>query len=280
MTALVASTRAELLRLRAWPATWIVLGAWLALGLMFGYVFDYVGYRTGSGPAVTNGTPEQLLAGVLPPAVPDVLVRGMPMFGAALAMVLGALAAGNGFGWGTWKTVLMQGPSRGRVVAGSLVAVSAFVLLIVVLTLVLFLAVATGIAAIEGEAIVWPSVTAVAEAFGGGLLVLEMWALIGYALGVVAQGPALAVGLGLVWVLVVENLLRSVASLLSAVDQLTLLLPGTAGGSLVGALVGGPDDTPGVLDSLGGGRALLTVVAYVVVAVALVLTVMRRRDVA
>jgi ABC-type transport system involved in multi-copper enzyme maturation permease subunit len=281
MTSLLDSTRAELLRLRKWPAVWVVVGAWLTLGLMFGYAFSYIGYRTGSGPAAEDRTRAQLLASVLPPGVPDVLVQGMPMFGAALAMVLGALAAGGGFGWGTWKTAFTQGPSRRAVVGGSLVAVSAFVVGIVVLTLVVFLGVATGIAAVEGRSLAGPDLGDVATAFAGGLLVLEMWTLLGYAVAVVAKGPALAIGLGLVWVLVVENLLRSVATLLSAVDQLTRVLPGTAGGSLVGAVIGGnPNGTPGVLDTIGGGRALLTVAAYVVGLVVLVLAVMRRRDVA
>ena len=44
--------------------------------------------------------------------MPDVLVQGLPMFGGALVMVLGAIVAGNGYGWGTWKTVFTQGPSR------------------------------------------------------------------------------------------------------------------------------------------------------------------------
>jgi ABC-type transport system involved in multi-copper enzyme maturation permease subunit len=279
--ALLDSTGAELLRLRKWPAIWVVIGAWLTLGLMFGYAFSYIGYRTGSGPAAEDRTREQLLTAVLPPGVPDVLVQGMPMFGAALAMVLGALAAGNGFGWGTWKTALTQGPSRGNVIGGSLVAVSTFVVATVVLTLVMFLATSTGIAAIEGQSLSWPALDDVAVAFGGGLLVLEMWTLLGYAVAVLAKGPALAIGLGLVWVLVVENLLRSVASLLSVIDQLTRLLPGTAGGSLVGAIIGGnPNGTPGVLDVVGAGRALVTVTTYAVVLVCLVLVVMRRRDVA
>jgi hypothetical protein len=143
------------------------------------------------------------------------------------------------------------------------------------------LATSTGIAAIEGQSLSWPALDDVAVAFGGGLLVLEMWTLLGYAVAVLAKGPALAIGLGLVWVLVVENLLRSVASLLSVIDQLTRLLPGTAGGSLVGAIIGGnPNGTPGVLDVVGAGRALVTVTTYAVVLVCLVLVVMRRRDVA
>ena len=70
--------------------------------------------------------------------MPHVLLQGMPMFGGALMMVLGALVAGNGYGWGTWKTVFTQGPSRGAsVVAGSLAALTAFVVGTVLATLVL-----------------------------------------------------------------------------------------------------------------------------------------------
>ena len=44
MNSIMASTRAELLRLRKWPAAWITLGAWMALTAMFGYLFDYLSY--------------------------------------------------------------------------------------------------------------------------------------------------------------------------------------------------------------------------------------------
>jgi ABC-2 type transport system permease protein len=280
MTALLDSTRAELLRLRRWPAVWITVGAWIALALTFGYVFDYVSYATGTESFATEGTArDALLAALLPQGVPDVLVQGMPLFGGALAMVLGALVAGNGFGWGTWKTAFTQGPGRLAAVGGSLTALTTFVVLIVAATLALFTTVATGIALAEGQTITWPTATALAQAAGGGLLVLEMWALLGYTIGIIARGPALAVGLGLVWALVVENLLRGVGSLLDAVEQLTLFLPGTAAGSLVGSITGATG-TPGVLDVIGGDRAVLTVAAYVVGLTAVVLIVMRRRDLA
>jgi hypothetical protein len=278
MITILDATRAELLRLRRWPAVWITIGAWAALALTFGYVFDYVSYATGTESFATEGAArEALLTGLLPQAVPDALVQGMPMFGGALAMVLGALVAGNGFGWGTWKTAFTQGPGRLAAVGGSLTALTTFVVLIVAATLTLFTAVSTGIALAEGEAISWPSATDLAQAVGGGLLVLQMWALLGYTIGILARGPALAVGLGLVWALVVENLLRGVGALLDAVAQLTLFLPGTAAGSLVGSLTAA-GGTPGVLDTIGGDRALLTVAAYVVGLTVVVLAVMRRRD--
>jgi hypothetical protein len=282
-TDLARSTRAELLRLRTWPAVWVTIGAWVALALMFGYLFSYLSYRTGDLSFADEGsTRAALLAGLLPAAVPDVLVQGMPMFGGALMMVLGAIVAGNGYAWGTWKTVLTQGPSRTSAVLGSLVAMTAFVVGTVLLTLALYVAVSLTIAATESQPVVWPTVTELAESVGGGILVLEMWALVGFALGTVARGPALSVGLGLVWALVIENLLRGVGALLGPVESFTTVLPGTAAGSLVGALVdagGNPSGTPGVLTVLSGTQATVTVAAYVVLLPLLAVVLVRRRDV-
>ncbi|HWJ67001.1 MAG TPA: ABC transporter permease [Nocardioides sp.] len=282
VAATARSTRAELLRLRAWPAVWITLGAWLALSLMFGYLFTYLSYTTGDASFADEGTTRaEQLARLLPDAVPDVFLQGMPMFGGALMMVLGALVAGNGYGWGTWKTVLSQGVRRGSAVVGSVLALTVFVVATLVVTLLFDLGVSLAITAVEGQSVTMPSAGSVGEAFGAGFLVLEMWAVLGFALGTLARGPALSVGLGLVWALVVENLLRGVGALLGWVEALTEVLPGTAGGSLIGAIVGVGDGeaTPGVLDTVPATQAAWTVVAYVVGAVLLSLLLVRRRDV-
>jgi ABC-type transport system involved in multi-copper enzyme maturation permease subunit len=283
MNAMVASTRAELLRLRKWPAVWITIGAWLALTVMFGYLFNYLSYTTGDSSFSNEGeTRESLLAEILPANVPHVLIQGMPMFGGALMMVLGAIVAGNGYGWGTWKTVFTQGPSRRDVVGGSVAALSAFVVVTVLTTLVLCFGLSLLVAGVESQSVSWPAVTDLAESVGAGLLVMEMFALVGYLLGTVARGPALSVGLGLVWALVVENLLRGVGELLGPVEAFTKALPGTGAGSLVGSIVGtgGPDPTPGILDALTGGEALVSLVAYLVLAPALIGWLITRRDVA
>lgn len=277
------STRAELARLRAWPAVWITLGAWLALSLMFGYLFTYLSYTTGDAGFADEGTTRaEQLARLLPDAVPDVFLQGMPMFGGALMMVLGALVAGNGYGWGTWKTIFSQGVRRSCAVIGSVSALTAFVVATLVATLVLDLGISLVITASEGQDVVMPSAGSLVEAFGAGFLVLEMWAVLGFALGTLARGPALSVGLGLVWALVVENLLRGVGQLLSWVEALTEVLPGTAAGSLIGSIVGvgEGDGTPGVLATVPGPQAAVTVAVYIVAAVALSLVLVRRRDVA
>jgi len=277
------SLRAELLRLRKWPAVWVTVGAWLTMNAMFGYVFNYVTYSSGENNFSNEGQSRaDLLVSLLPAALPDQLDQGMPMFGGAIMMVLGAIIAGNGYGWGTWKTVLTQGPSRTSTLAGSLGAMTVFVAGILLATVVTDYAMSLGIAALESQSAALPAFGDMAQATGVGFLVLTMWAMAGYFLGTVARGPALSVGLGLTWALVIENLLRGVGGSLSWVESFTHVLPGTAAGSLVGQMigdVGGPDTTPGLLDTLSFDQALWTTLAYAVLLPLATWWLVRRRDV-
>jgi len=276
------SARADLLRLRRWPAVWVVVVAWLLLNAMFGYVFNYVTYASGDSNFSTEGqTRAELLAMILPAGLAHTFPQGMPLFGGAIMMVLGAIVAGNGYGWGTWKTAFTQGPSRTSTVTGSMAALMTTVVAVAVATLAADTLLALGVAGLESHAVAWPGFTELARSFGAGLLVMEMWALAGYLLGTLARGPAVSVGLGLVWGLVIENLLRGVGTSLQAVAVFTHFLPGTAAGSLIGSIVGvgGPDETPGVLGTLPGARALVTLAAWAVALPMVTLWLVRRRDV-
>ncbi len=66
-----------------------------------------------------------------------------------------------------------------------------FVVFLVLFTLVLYAGVSLAIAVSEGQHVVWPSAGSVLESVLAGVLVLEMWALAGFALGTLARGPAL-----------------------------------------------------------------------------------------
>ena len=282
MTGVLGSVRAELLRLRRWPAYWVLIGVWFALDLTFVYVFPYIAYRTGGGPAGDAGIPRaQLLADLLPTAVPAAAVQGTPLFGGAILLILGALTVGSGYGWGTWKTVFTQGPGRATVFAGTLATLALTVVGLVVATFALDLAVAAVLAAVEDQPVDLPTLGALAQGAGTGMLVLGMWCAAGVLIGVLTRSPALAVGLGLVWALVVENLLRGVADLIGGLAVVTDHLPGTAAGSLVGALGGATGDrTPGVQTILTGGTAVAVLVGYLLVFAAAGLVLVRTRDVA
>ena len=95
--------------------------------------------------------------------------------------------------------------------------------------------------------------------------------------------PLLGVGLGLVWALVVENLLRGVGAVITGLPVVTDHLPGTTAGSLVGALSeaqsGTAENTPGVLDTLSAPVATGWLVGYLGVFAVLALVLVQRRDV-
>jgi ABC-2 type transport system permease protein len=283
MSTLTRTTRAELFRLRRWPAVWVTISAWLLLNALFNYVFNFVTYTSGDTSFSNEGESRaDVLASIVPAGIADQLPQGAPLFGGAIMMVLGAIIAGNGYGWGTWKTVFTQGPSRVATMLGSMAAMVVIVAGLVVATLLTDVAMALGVAGLESQPVTWPATGDLLQSIGGALLVMVMWALAGYFLGVVARGPALSVGLGLVWALVIEQLLRGVGTSLNAVAVFTHFLPGTAAGSLIGSIVGvgGPDSTPGIIDTLSGGRGLVTLLVWMVALPLATLWLVRRRDVA
>ncbi|MGY5205096.1 ABC transporter permease [Nocardia gipuzkoensis] len=277
---LVASMKAEMLRLRKWPAFWIILGTWILMNLTFAYLFNYLAYTSGGSGRMSNGLPrEALLRQMLPTAVPEVFTQGMAMFGGALMLILGALTVGSGYGWGTWKTVFTQGPSRVRAVAGVVVSLAVVVVGLVCAAFVVDVSIAALIAASQSQAVTLPALDRSLLGILTGTAILGMWTLAGALIGAIARGPALAVGLGLVWVLVVENLLRGVAGIFAPIRAITDHLPGTAAGSLAGAMrtVDGPA-TPGVLDVLPRTESLVVLAAYLVVFASGTIWLMRERD--
>ncbi|MFC9436219.1 ABC transporter permease [Nocardia sp. NPDC057030] len=276
---LLASTKAEALRLRKWPAFWIILGTWILLNLTFSYLFNYLAYTSGESGRMSNGLPKDaLLHQLLPAAVPEVFTQGMAMFGGALMLVLGALTTGSGYGWGTWKTVFTQGPSRISAVGGVLVSLVVVVAGLVLTAFVVDIGVASLIGATQSQTLALPSIRQSALGILTGIMILGMWTLAGGLIGAIARGPALAVGLGLVWVLVVENLLRGVASIFAPIAVLTDHLPGTAAGSMAGAMRTVGAGTPGVLDILSRTEALILLGGYIALFAAGTMWLLRRRD--
>src|SRR4029450_13644520 len=142
-------------------------------------------------------------------------------------MILGALAPGSEYGWGTMQTALTQRPSRLAVHGGKLAALAASTLAIVLATFALNATVASVIATVESRPLDFPSLAELAKGVGSGWLILGMWCGLGALLGFAFRGVALPIGLGVVWVLGGENLVSAVAdSLLTGLRPLRDLLPG------------------------------------------------------
>lgn len=278
-----ASYRAELFKTRKRAAVWVIFAAGLALSLIFSYLLPYLGYATGDeNPQSAGVPPEQLLASVLPDATVANAIGGFPIFAGALALVLGALVIGGEYGWGTLKTIFTQRPGRLQVLAAQLLALATMLAFWELIILVASALSGVGIALAEGEPISWPGAGDAARGLAAGWLVLMVWCLAGVALAIACRSVAVPIGLGVVWVLGVENLVSAMArGALPALEPVANLLPGANAGSLVYAVsrsVAG-DPPPGVSDAVGGGRALLTLCCYAAVLALAAAATLRRRDV-
>jgi ABC-2 type transport system permease protein len=283
---MIASFSAELLKLRKRPATWVLLGVVLGLTQLFGYVLPYSSWLTSDQNFRTQGLdPQAVLAGTLPGELVPTSLGGFPVFAGALALILGALATGSEYGWGTMQTALTQRPSRLAVHGGKLAALAASTLAIVLATFALNATVASVIATVESRPLDFPSLAELAKGVGSGWLILGMWCGLGALLGFAFRGVALPIGLGVVWVLGVENLVSAVAdSLLTGLRPLRDVLPGVNAGSLVWSLAPGGGSSgqapPGVVDAVTGGRATLSLALYVAAFAVAAALLVRRRDVA
>ncbi|MFC6017425.1 ABC transporter permease [Plantactinospora solaniradicis] len=280
---------AELYKLVRRPANWLLLAVALVLSLTFTYLVPYAGYAEGtgtvgggpgSGPGSGQvGADGGGLAALLPAELVGNSIGGLPIFLGAIMLILGVLTVGGEYGWGTWKTLFTQGPSRLVGYAGKLVALSVATLAAVLAVFAAGGAASAVIAGVEGQPMQWPPLAELTVGVGAGWLVATMWACFGALLAVLLRGVALPVGLGLVWLLAVQNLLASLAApLLDWVAELQKGLPGPNAGSLVAALGAGAD-TPGVEQVVGGGQAALTVAGYLVGFVLLSGAFLHRRDI-
>jgi ABC-2 type transport system permease protein len=278
------SYRAEMLKLVKWPAIWVLAAVFLVLAQVFGYLIPYVGYRSGGGTGFAAGeTPAQLLADVLPGRLVPNTLGGFPMFAGAIALIIGALVAASEYGWGTLKTILTQRPRRLSVLAAKLLSIATAILVLVLAVFAVNASWSWVIAITEGRSADWPSVLDLGRGIGAGWLVLGMWGLFGAVLGILFRSTSLAVGLGLVWALAVENLIRGFASLLGLLDVLQRGMPGTNAGSLVASLgaptLDQPGGTPGVTAVVTGLQAVVVLIAYVVALAMIASVALRRQDV-
>jgi len=269
----------ELLMLRTRAATWVLLAIWTALAVFFTYVLPYVIERNRAG------APARPVDELLPHQLVGTLSGGFPFFGGAIALIFAVLVVGGEYGAGTWKTLFTQRPGRLRVFAVKLIALGAALLPFV---LAVFLAGAVGsvlVARSEGADVVWPSVSLVLRGVLAGWLIMAVWAALGVLLAVLTRGVALAMGVGILYALVIEGLLTAFAGQVDALEPtVDFFLRANAysltrgvGASVAAAAENGPGAFSGpYVDSLQAALVLAIYLTGFVLASAFVL---RSRDV-
>jgi ABC-type transport system involved in multi-copper enzyme maturation permease subunit len=273
----IGSLRAELLVIRKRASTWILLGIWTTLALVFAYLVPYVSYL--------NDPTRNPLSDVLPERLVGTLMGGFPFFGGVLALMLGVLTFGSEYGWGTLKTLFTQRPGRLQVFASKLLAVAVALIPFVLAVFALGALASSAIALREGADIAWPSASLVLRGLAAGWLILAVWASFGVLLAVLSRGTSLAIGIGILYALVIEGLLSALAGEIALLDRLVEFFLRANAYSLVTVLGVSADDVsnngPGSFAGpfVEGAQALLVLGSYTALFLVLAGWLLRRRDV-
>jgi ABC-2 type transport system permease protein len=280
---MIGSITAEMILLSKRAATWVLFGIWVSLAAFFGFILPYITWRN-AAPGSAEAAPSAL-AEMLPHAFVGTVLGGFPFFGGVLILILGVMTLGSEYGWGTLKTLFTQRPGRIQIFGAKLVALA--------LWLVAFVggsfftgAIASVIIAQIGDApIDWPGPSEVVQGLAAAWLILAVWAALGVLLGVVSRGTALAIGIGILYGLVIEglisvlfdqvNVLRPVIDVLLRANAYSLAA--AVGASTADARANGPGSFSGPY--VDGAQALLVLVLELVVFVAIAAALLRRRDV-
>ena len=277
------SVSAEFLLLRKRRSTWILLALWAALAMFFSYLLAYVEYRNGD---FSGGPGQTSLVEMLPDQLPGHLSGGFPFFGGVFALMLGVLTFGSEYGWGTLRTVLVQRPARLQVFAAKLAALAAGLIPFVLCVFALGAIASYAIAWAEGVPAGAPSALELVRAFGAGWLILAVWAAFGVLLGLLSRGTALAIGVGILYALLIEGLISRFADQVSLLKPLVELFLRANAYSLVeglgAATTGAATNGPGAFNGpyVGGTQALIVLIGYIAGFLLLSGVLLRRRDVA
>jgi ABC-2 type transport system permease protein len=269
---------AELLLVRKRLSTWILLTIWTLLALVFAYVVPYLTYL--------NGSSREPLGDLVPYRFVGTLMGGFPFFGGVIALQLGVFAFGSEYGWGTLKTLLTQRPGRLRVFAAKLLALGVTLVPFVLVVFGLGALASLAIALREGVSVDWPSAWLVVRGLGAAWLILAVWAAVGVLLAVLSRGTSLAVGIGILYALVIEGVLSALAREVSVLDRVVEFFLRANAYSLVARLGVSTDamrdNGPGSFSGpfVGGAQALLVLGSYLAVLLVASGWCLRRRDVA
>jgi ABC-2 type transport system permease protein len=223
----IAALRGEWFKLVRRPAIWITAGLLVALVVVVGYLITYlVATHPPQGAHLAGADIGALRAGLYPDALVRKSLDNASTLDGVFALIVGVLAQGSEYAWQTVKTANTQLPGRVAILIGRMLAVSALMLLLVLSIFALDGLVAFLLALADGTSAAPPSASEILKGIGADWLIFEVMAMLGFGLATLFRQSAMAIGLGLAYSLLVENLLFGLlGSLGTAFKQIHDLLP-------------------------------------------------------
>ena len=276
---ILAAIRAELFKVVRRPAIWVTVGLMLAVAVGLEYVLVYL---VASHPPPAAQRVGATLAQARTGLYPDVLIRkalaNVVGLDGIFALILGVLVQGSEFAWGTVKTSLVQLPGRLSIVGGQLVTIAALALVMAAGIFALDAIAAYGIAALDSHAIAWPPAGDLLKGVAAAWLILYVLAVLGFALATLARQSAMAIGLGLAYVLVIENLVFGLLDNLGdTFKQIQEWFPIANAGYLQGSF--GRLNEATAAPPVDATHAVSILVLWLAVFIAVAAALMRQRDV-
>jgi ABC-2 type transport system permease protein len=277
---MIGAISAELLKLRKSWSTWI-LGGVLELGLLLlGYLLIYLLVQ--NPPPGDSGSERGIAAlkvTLLPANVVPNVLGFLASLGGPIALVIGALNSAREYSLRTITAVLTQRPSRLGLLGAKTIALA---IVLGVLALACFAVGVLGsllVAALDATPGSLPSIVEIGKGAAASWLILGAWAALGFALGMVLRSTGLAIGLGLVYALVIETVIAALGFALSAFDTFSRGLLGRNAQALA--------ESFGQLNINGQGgvpinppaTAALVLAAYIIASLVVAAILFIRRDV-
>jgi ABC-type transport system involved in multi-copper enzyme maturation permease subunit len=280
---MINSFKAEWRKLRQRPAVWVLGGIMLVALILFGYAFNWIQLSFPSKNFHPEGrlTIAQLKTVLYPINFVKNSLEGVGIVGSILTLILGALVVGSEFGWGTVKTVYTQRPGRLQTLAGQVAVVSVIAAIFTVAFYSVAALASLGIALGDHATITWPATIDILKALGATWLIFESWSLFGMTLAFLFRQSAMAIGIGLAYVLAIEGILFRLLGGFDAgwVTTIEKFFLGQNAGALIRSF-GQPFPNPGqVAPIVTAGVAVLVLVIYSLVFTGVTSLVVRTRDV-
>lgn len=277
---MIASLRADGLKMRKRWATWIMLAILLAWLVLLVYTLLYVIIKTQPASLRGGGVPASVLIHQIFPEnfIPTVLSTASTI-GAAIMIIFGALSTASEFGWSTVQTILIQRPGRTAVLGGKLVALGVATVFISIAALAVAALSAYVVVTLDGSSSSWPAATEVLKSFGALALQLAVWAAFGAFLGIAFRSTAAAIGGGLVYLFVGEALIGGLFRNTSVIKEVLKYLPGINADAVNAAFPLTYRNANVQAPLVDATHGVVTLLIYLVIFTGLSLLIFRQRDV-
>jgi ABC-2 type transport system permease protein len=277
---MIASLRADGLKMRKRWATWIMVAILLAWLVLLVYALLYLVIKTQAASLRGGGVPASVLIHQIFPEnfIPTVLSTASSI-GAAIMIIFGALSTASEYGWSTVQTILIQKPGRTAVLGGKLVALAVATVLISIAAMAVAALSAYVVITLDGSSSSWPAAIDILKGFAALVLQLAVWAAFGAFLGIAFRSTAAAIGGGLVYLFVGEALFGGLFRGITVIKEILKYLPGINADAVNAAFplsYRNPNTQAPLVDATHG---VITLLIYLVLFAGFSLLIFRRRDV-